>query len=47
MSAHTSPETSFRDSVDIMFNRAVALLDLPPGLAEKIRVCNATYTVRF
>ena len=40
-------EPSFRDSVDIMFNRAVALLDLPPGLAEKIRVCNATYTVRF
>jgi glutamate dehydrogenase (NAD(P)+) len=30
-----------------MFNRAVALLDLPPGLEEKIRVCNATYTVRF
>jgi glutamate dehydrogenase (NAD(P)+) len=30
-----------------MFNRAVALLDLSPGLAEKIRVCNATYTVRF
>ena len=47
MSAHSSPEPSFRDSVDIMFNRAVALLDLPPGLAEKIRVCNATYTVRF
>ena len=40
-------EPSFRDSVDIMFNRAVALLDLSPGLAEKIRVCNATYTVRF
>ena len=47
MSTLTSPEPSFRDSVDIMFNRAVALLDLPPGLAEKIRVCNATYTVRF
>ena len=47
MFAHSSPEPSFRDSVDIMFNRAVALLDLPPGLAEKIRVCNATYTVRF
>ena len=30
-----------------MFNRAAALLDLPPGLEEKIRVCNATYTVRF
>lgn len=40
-------EPSFRENVDIMFNRAVALMDLPPGLAEKIRVCNATYTVRF
>ncbi|MFI2768962.1 Glu/Leu/Phe/Val dehydrogenase, partial [Sulfitobacter sp. M22386] len=40
-------EPSFRDSVDLMFNRAVALMDLPPGLEEKIRVCNATYTVRF
>ncbi|AHM04165.1 NAD-specific glutamate dehydrogenase, NADP-specific glutamate dehydrogenase [Roseibacterium elongatum DSM 19469] len=40
-------EPSFRQSVDLMFNRAAALLDLPPGLEEKIRVCNATYTVRF
>ena len=40
-------ETSFRDSVNIMFGRAVALMDLPPGLEEKIRVCNSTYTVRF
>jgi glutamate dehydrogenase (NAD(P)+) len=30
-----------------MFNRAVSLMDLSPGLEEKIRVCNATYTVRF
>ncbi|WP_085308224.1 Glu/Leu/Phe/Val family dehydrogenase [Planktotalea arctica] len=43
----TTNEPSFRESVDLMFNRAVALLDLPPGLEEKIRVCNATYTVRF
>ena len=43
----TPTEPSFRESVDIMFNRAVALMDLPPGLEEKIRVCNATYTVRF
>ncbi|MBY6160723.1 Glu/Leu/Phe/Val dehydrogenase [Mameliella alba] len=42
-----SNEPSFRQSVDLMFNRAVALMDLPPGLEEKIRVCNATYTVRF
>lgn len=41
------PEPSFRESVDLMFSRAVALMDLPPGLVEKIRVCNATYTVRF
>jgi glutamate dehydrogenase (NAD(P)+) len=40
-------EPSFRESVDMMFSRAVALMDLPPGLEEKIRVCNATYTVRF
>jgi len=40
-------EPSFRESVDMMFNRAVALMDLAPGLEEKIRVVNATYTVRF
>ncbi|RMF39915.1 MAG: Glu/Leu/Phe/Val dehydrogenase [Alphaproteobacteria bacterium] len=40
-------EPSFRQSVDIMFNRAAALLDLAPGLEEKIRVCNSTYVVRF
>lgn len=45
MSAPNEP--SFRESVDLMYNRAVALMDLPPGLEEKIRVCNATYTVRF
>ncbi|WP_323770432.1 Glu/Leu/Phe/Val dehydrogenase [Antarctobacter sp.] len=42
-----SNEPTFRQSVDLMYNRAVALMDLPPGLEEKIRVCNATYTVRF
>ena len=46
-STSAQPEPSFRESVDIMFNRAVALMDLAPGLEEKIRVCNATYTVRF
>jgi len=40
-------EPSFRESVDLMFNRAVRLMDLPLGLEQKIRVCNATYTVRF
>lgn len=45
MSAQSEP--SFRQSVDVMFKRAAALADLPPGMEEKIRVCNATYTVRF
>lgn len=45
MSAHREP--SFRDSVDMMFKRAVGLMDIGPGLEEKIRVCNSTYTVRF
>jgi len=40
-------EPSFRESVDLMFNRAVGLMDLSPGLENKIRVCNSTYTVRF
>ncbi len=40
-------EPTFRESVDLMFNRAVALMDLSPGLEQKIRVCNSTYTVRF
>ena len=40
-------EPSFRESVDMMFNRAAGMLDLPPGMEEKIRVCNSTYTVRF
>lgn len=40
-------EPSFLESVDKMFVRAAACMDIPPGLAEKIRVCNSTYTVRF
>ncbi len=47
MNQIATKEPTFRESVDLMFNRAVALMDLPPGLEEKIRVCNSTYTVRF
>ncbi|MFY0692044.1 MAG: Glu/Leu/Phe/Val dehydrogenase [Paracoccaceae bacterium] len=43
----TVKEPTFRESVDMMFSRAVRLMELPPGLEQKIRVCNATYTVRF
>ncbi|MEM6905201.1 MAG: Glu/Leu/Phe/Val dehydrogenase, partial [Pseudomonadota bacterium] len=40
-------EPSFRDSVNMMFDQAVDLMDISPGLANKIKVCNSTYTVRF
>ena len=40
-------EPSFRESVDIMFNRAVDMTELPPGLKKTIRLCNSTYTTRF
>jgi glutamate dehydrogenase (NAD(P)+) len=39
--------TSFLDSVQHMFDRAVECLDLPPGLADEIRVCRSVYQVRF
>ena len=47
MDGTTVKEPSFRESVDLMFNRAVTLMELPPGLEDKIRVCNSTYVVRF
>ena len=40
-------QAGFSASVNRMYDKAVALMDLSPGLVEKIRVCNATYTVRF
>lgn len=43
----TEANRGFRASVDRMFDRAATVMDLSPGLAEKIRVCNSTYTVRF
>ena len=46
MDAGVVTEPTFRESVDMMFNRAVALMDLAPGLEDKIRVCNSTYMVR-
>ncbi|MBS0565323.1 MAG: Glu/Leu/Phe/Val dehydrogenase [Proteobacteria bacterium] len=47
MATNGNGEPSFRQSVDLMFNRAVSRMNLSPGLEEKIRVCNSTYTVRF
>ena len=47
MAANASGEPGFRESVEMMFDRAVALMDISPGMAEKIKVCNSTYKVRF
>ena len=47
MDGSVTREPTFRESVDLMFNRAAALMNLSPGLEDKIRVCNSTYTVRF
>jgi glutamate dehydrogenase (NAD(P)+) len=44
---HTSRETTFRESVDIMFDRAASHLDISEGLKHKIKVCNSIYAVRF
>lgn len=44
---NNSQEPSFRENVDLMFDRAAATLDMPLGLAEQIRTCNAVYQVRF
>ncbi len=40
-------EISFRDGVNLMFDRAAATLDLPPGLAQQIKLTNSIYQVRF
>lgn len=38
---------SFRQSVDLMADRALAHLDLRPGLAEQIKACNTVLQVQF
>ena len=42
-----SSSENFLDSVNEMFDQSAALLNLSNGLAEKIKVANSTYTVRF
>lgn len=47
MSVANSNEPSFRENVDALYTRALQHMDLSEGLANKIKVCNSTYTVRF
>lgn len=39
--------TGFLQSVNLMYDRAVNLLDLPEDVADTIRACNSTYEVQF
>jgi len=47
MTQSSQKELNFRQSVELMYNRAASFTDISPKMIEKIRVCNATYTVRF
>ncbi|KAJ32851.1 glutamate dehydrogenase [Agrobacterium tumefaciens] len=47
MNAFAAINLSFLDSVDAYMDRAFHHLDLSEGLAERIKACNSTYTVRF
>ena len=38
-------EISFRENVNLMFTKAVSLVNLPRGLEEALRVCNNTLRV--
>jgi glutamate dehydrogenase (NAD(P)+) len=42
-----SGSSTFLSSVEKMLDRAIALMDLKPGLAEVIRRCRSVYQVRF
>ena len=43
----STPEPTFLDSVNRMFDDAVALMDISRGLAEVIKNCRSVYYVRF
>ena len=40
-------DSTFLEGVNQIYDRAVGTLDLPPGLAEKIKFCTGVYMVRF
>ncbi len=39
--------STFLSSVESMLNRAIGLMDLPPGLGEVLQRCRAVYQMRF
>ena len=47
MPVTTAPEESFSASVDRMVDRALAHVNLPPGLAREIKAVNSVLQVQF
>ena len=43
----SSPNQSFRQSVNGMFDMAAKHVDVSPALKAKIRICNSLYKVHF
>ncbi|MFQ5589615.1 MAG: Glu/Leu/Phe/Val dehydrogenase [Phycisphaerae bacterium] len=43
----TQADLSFLESINRMYDRAVATLDLRPGIVEKMKRCQSVYQVRF
>ena len=39
--------STFLSSVESMLDRAIGLMDLPPGLGEVLQRCRAVYQMRF
>ncbi|MFC1601227.1 Glu/Leu/Phe/Val dehydrogenase [Candidatus Sumerlaeota bacterium] len=40
-------EVSFLEGVNLSYDKAVSLIELPPGLGARIKACNSILTVRF
>lgn len=43
----TRADSSFREGVNLMFDKAVSFLELPPGLALLMKSCRSVYKVSF
>jgi len=37
----------FLESVDLMFDRAIKEVDMPPGLSDQIKACKSIYKIQF
>ncbi len=47
MAVATKPRRKFSESVNLMVDRAMNYIELPPGLPEQIKACNSIIEIRF